>query len=62
MASHDNCYKVPEISALAQNDEYPMILAEARVMALWGTDYYAAYVCGYILTTYALSSNSNHIR
>lgn len=52
VASHDNCYKVPEISALeqlnvdTQNDEYQIISAGARVMALWGTDYYAAYVCG----------------
>ena len=63
VASHDNCYKVPEISALeqlnvdTQNDEYQIISAGARVMALWGTDYYAAYVCGYILITYELISS-----
>jgi hypothetical protein len=51
--SDDHNYVLPTLTAEEQmdvdnpNDQHRLLTAGARVLALCGTDYYAAYVCGY---------------
>lgn len=56
--NEEDLYAVPKLSPAEQleidhpTEEHQLLLPGARVLALWGAEFYAANVCGYIYFYY----------